>query len=416
MLAPGPPALGEDFGDCLGGGGVVRGAAHGLRPAIGDFITIRIAGGGFLEEGKGARPIILADELIGLLEKLLGFGLGVNARFAFEGGGQGRGHLREPGEEDSFGGRRCGREDLARGFPAHFCVAPIFLRQLQPEMVVVEGFLNLVGARRNGFIEGAVIGRGWEEDQLMLDAQAADSTGRRAGRGRLMFFKEGKKFHDGQLLLGGLAQSNQLDKRRGSIVNVANVVEEFGLEENGFISGFVVLEELVQPGQGLAILVIVNQISNGAQGDGLLGGGPILGIQEVGQTRAEEERDIRGEDERHRRDEDEAGGSAGGVRQTACRHKMKKQDHQARNGDELERAQMTQFQWPGEIISDEQTQAGHQEIREDRVHRREDYLAEARRDKANNCLGGRARKRRRRLFQPRLRGRGSFSKSGGHFR
>jgi hypothetical protein len=77
---------------------------------------------------------------------------------------------------------------------------------------------------------------------------------------------------------------------------------------------------------------------------------------------------------------------------------------------------MTQFRRPGEIISDEQTQAGHQEMREDRVHRREDYLVEARRDKAKNCLGDRARKRRRRrLFQPRLRGRGSFSISGGHF-
>ena len=56
----------------------------GLDPAVGDFVAVWIGFVGFLEEGQRSAPILLSNELNGLLEEFVGIHLRIKARPALD--------------------------------------------------------------------------------------------------------------------------------------------------------------------------------------------------------------------------------------------------------------------------------------------------------------------------------------------
>lgn len=267
--------MGEGLFHGDGGGAVVGGVADGLHPAIDDFITLRVAGGGFLQEGKGGLPILPTDVLAGFLEEFIGFRLGMQARPGFERGADG---LMRPGdlpEDASLSRNGSGALGFQNRFPARFGIAPILSGQLEPAALAVEDFLHVVATGRNDLVDRAVGGGGLEKQQLVANAQAAGPPRQRRWRPRQTVFLGGEEFHDGELLRGGVAQSNGLEQGRRSFVQSVEVVEEFGVKEQGFVSGFVFFKQGVQTAQGLVVLTAVNQPLNGAEGDLLFGGSPV---------------------------------------------------------------------------------------------------------------------------------------------
>src|ERR1700677_4033293 len=118
----------------------------------------------------------------------------------------------------------------------------------------------------------------------MVDLNLPTGQGERSGWILMMFFQQGEEFHHRQLLHGGFAQFNQTEERGHGLIDAAKVMEEFGFDEEGFVGRFVLLEKFVQFVKSFKVLIFVNQTPDGAESNFFLGGGPMVRVQEVGET------------------------------------------------------------------------------------------------------------------------------------